>query len=233
MTLRIPLALALVLASSADPLWPAVRKPKKQELSSLDRYLQDAERQAPPPVTSPGSLYDQSGRLGDLARDARAAQLNDLVTIVILDKASAVSKGATSTSRKSNAAASISAMGGPVKTPGPLSSLAGLSGSNKLDGQGETSRETELRTTVSARVTHVLPNGNMVVEGSKEVMINSERQKVSIRGILRGKDLLMDNTVSSDRLADLEVRVDGRGVVHDAIHRPNFLYRLMLGLLPF
>lgn len=202
-------------------------------MSSLDRYLQDAERQAPPPVTSPGSLYDQSGRLADLARDARAAQLNDLVTIVILDKASAVSKGATSTSRKSNAAASISAMGGPVKMPGPLSSLAGLSGSNKLEGQGETSRETELRTTVSARVTHVLPNGNMVVEGTKDVMINSERQKVSIRGILRGKDLLMDNTVSSDRLADLEVRVDGRGVVNDAIHRPNFLYRLMLGLLPF
>ncbi|QOY87581.1 flagellar basal body L-ring protein FlgH [Paludibaculum fermentans] len=195
--------------------------------------MQDAERQAPPPVTSPGSLYDQSGRLADLARDSRATQLNDLVTIVILDKASAVSKGTTSTSRKSNASASISAMGGPVKTPGPLSSLAGLSGSNKLEGQGATSRETELRTTVSARVTHVLPNGNMVVEGTKDVMINSEHQKVSIRGILRGKDLSTDNNVSSDRLADLEVRVDGRGVVNDAIRRPNFLYRLMLGILPF
>ncbi len=195
--------------------------------------MQDAERQAPPPVTSPGSLYDQSGRLADLARDSRATQLNDLVTIVILDKASAISKGTTSTSRKSNASASISAMGGPVKTPGPLSSLAGLGGSNKLEGQGATSRETELRTTVSARVTHVLPNGNMVVEGTKDVMINSEHQKVSIRGILRGKDLTTDNNVSSDRLADLEVRVDGRGVVNDAIRRPNFLYRLMLGLLPF
>ncbi|MGJ5820751.1 flagellar basal body L-ring protein FlgH [Paludibaculum fermentans] len=222
-----------MLAVSAVPLWPAARKPKKQELSSLDRYLQDAERQAPPPVTSPGSLYDQSGRLADLARDSRAAQLNDLVTIVILDKASAISKGTTSTSRKSNASASISAMGGPVKTPGPLSSLAGLGGSNKLEGSGQTSRETELRTTLSARVIYVLPNGNMVVEGIKDVMINSERQKVSIRGILKGKDLSTDNTVSSDRLADLEVRVDGRGVVNDAIRRPNFLYRLFLGLLPF
>lgn len=199
----------------------------------MDRYLQEAETQPAKSVVSPGSLYDPSGRLADLSRDMRASQLNDLVTIVIYDKASALSKGATTTSRKSSAAASISAMGGPLKTPGPLTSLANLGGSNDLQGQGETSRETELKTTLSARVTHVLPNGNMVVEGSKDVMINSERQKVSIRGILRWKDLAADNRVSSDRLADLEVRVDGRGVVNDAIRRPNFLYRLILGILPF
>ncbi|WP_321476530.1 flagellar basal body L-ring protein FlgH [uncultured Paludibaculum sp.] len=202
-------------------------------MSPLDRYLLESESQTPKPATSVGSLYDPSGRLADLARDTRAAQLYDLVTIVIYDKASALSKGATTTSRKSSASASISAMGGPLKTPGPLSSLANLGGANDLQGQGETSRETELKTTLSARVTHVLPNGNLIVEGSKDVFINSERQKVSIRGILRWKDLTADNRVSSDRLSDLEIRVDGRGVVNDAIRRPNFLYRLILGLLPF
>lgn len=163
----------------------------------------------------------------------RAAQLNDIVTIEVNDKASALSKGATTTSRKSSAAASINALGGALKSPGPLTSLADLSGSNALQGQGETSRETALTTTLSARVTHVLPNGNMVVEGTKDILINSERQRVTVRGIIRWKDLTADNRVSSDRLSDLEVRVDGRGVVNDSIRRPNFLYRLLLGLLPF
>jgi flagellar L-ring protein precursor FlgH len=155
------------------------------------------------------------------------------VTIVIYDKASAMSKGATKSARSSSAKASVNALGGPLKVGGPFPSLAELSGSNSLDGQGETSRENVLATTLSARVTHVLPNGNLVVQGSKEIMINSERQRVAVRGLLRWNDLSPTNRVSSDRLAELEVRVDGKGVVNDAIRRPNFLYRLLLGILPF
>jgi flagellar L-ring protein precursor FlgH len=111
--------------------------------------------------------------------------------------------------------------------------MANLGGKSQLDGQGETSRQSVLETTVSARVTHVLPNGNLVVEGSKDVWINSERQRVTIRGLVRWNDLSPSNRVSSDRLAELEIRVDGKGVVQDAIRRPNFLYRLLTGLLPF
>jgi flagellar L-ring protein precursor FlgH len=86
---------------------------------------------------------------------------------------------------------------------------------------------------MSARVTHVLPNGNMVVEGSKDVMVNSERQLVTVRGVIRWNDLTTANTIRSDRIANLEIRVNGKGVVGDAVRRPNFLYRLLLGLLPF
>jgi len=73
----------------------------------------------------------------------------------------------------------------------------------------------------------------MVVEASKDVEINTERQTITVRGVVRPTDLLSDNTVRSDRLAQLEVRVNGKGVVGDAIKRPNILYRLLLGLLPF
>jgi flagellar L-ring protein precursor FlgH len=86
---------------------------------------------------------------------------------------------------------------------------------------------------MSARVTHVLPNGNMVVEGSKDVMVNSERQLVTVRGVIRWNDLTTAYTIRSDRIANLEIRVNGKGVVGDAVRRPNFLYRLLLGLLPF
>jgi flagellar L-ring protein precursor FlgH len=71
------------------------------------------------------------------------------------------------------------------------------------------------------------------VESTKDISINSERQTITVRGVARPADIGPDNTLRSDRLAELEVRVNGKGVVGDAIRRPFFLYRLLLGLLPF
>jgi flagellar L-ring protein precursor FlgH len=111
--------------------------------------------------------------------------------------------------------------------------LANVSGNTTLNGQGQTTRQTDLTTTLSARVTHVLPNGYLVVEGSKDIQVNSERQTVSVRGVVRPVDLSPGNLVPSTSLADLEVHINGKGVVNDAVRRPFFLYRLLLGLMPF
>jgi flagellar L-ring protein precursor FlgH len=108
-----------------------------------------------------------------------------------------------------------------------------MSSSASLDGEGETSRETVLSTTLSARVTHVLPNGLLVVQGQKSVRVNSEMQTVTVRGLLRPLDVSPRNTVFSDQIAELEVAVDGKGIVADAVRRPNILYRILLGILPF
>lgn len=202
--------------------------------SALDRLIAELERsEAEGAEASAGSLYEAGARLADLARDPRAVRVHDLVTIVVSDHASAVSRGATKSARTAQAKGNIAALAGPLRAAGPLAQMANLGGNTQLDGQGETSRESVLETTLSARVTHVLPNGNLVVEGTKEVWINSERQRVTVRGLLRWNDLTPGNRVSSDRLADLEVRVEGKGVIHDALRRPNFLYRLLTGLLPF
>ena len=102
-----------------------------------------------------------------------------------------------------------------------------------MSGDGTTSRETVLTTTLSARVTQVLPNGVLAVEGTKTVQVNSEQQIVVVRGLVRPADVSPANTVPSDRIASLEVRINGKGVVGDAVRRPFWLYRLILGLLPF
>ena len=201
--------------------------------SAIDRYIQEAMARAAGRPAARGSLYTPAGLLGDAVRDLRANRVDDIVTIVVADRASAVSRGATRTSRNSTANYGVSALFGAKPAGGVFANLAELEGGYELDGEGETSRETRLTTTLSARVTHVLPNGNLVVEGAKEVVINSERQTVTVRGIVRWNDIGPGNRVASDRLAELEVRVNGKGVVGDAIRRPNFLYRLLLGLLPF
>jgi flagellar L-ring protein precursor FlgH len=129
--------------------------------------------------------------------------------------------------------ASVGSLFGPTKLAGPLADLASANSNQSLDGQGATTRESTLTATLSARVTHVLPNGNLVVEGSKDTLINSERQTVVVRGVVRPSDLTTGNQVRSERLAQLEVRIHGKGVVGDAVRRPFILYRLLLGLLPF
>ena len=78
-----------------------------------------------------------------------------------------------------------------------------------------------------------MPNGNLVVLGRKEILVNSEKQIITLRGIVRPDDLSPTNSIPSNRVARIEILINGKGVVNDAIKRPNFLYRLFLGLLPF
>src|SRR5262249_49789629 len=139
----------------------------------------------------------------------------------------------TKTQRTTSTKNSVSALAGVTKATGALANLAGMSGDTQLAGQGTTSRVTTLSTTLTARITHVLPGGALVVEATKDVQINGERQTITVRGVVRPADIDATNSVRSNRLGELEVHVNGKGVVGDAIRRPFILYRLLLGLLPF
>jgi len=224
----------LLYAGVAASAGPKHSQTKPQEPSPLDRYVQQATAvSAGAGAPTPGSAWFPGSRLADAARDVRASQVDDIVTILVVDNASAVVSGVTKTSRQSSTANSVSALAGVTRAAGPWANLTGTSGNTQLDGQGTTSRNVTLSTNLSARVTRVLPNGAMLVEATKDISINSERQTITVRGVVRPADIAADNTVGSDRLGDLEVRVNGKGVVGDAIRRPFILYRLLLGLLPF
>ena len=210
------------------------KKPPQTVPTPLDRYVIEARaRSLDAAPAAPGSIWSPGSRLADAARDLRASQLDDMVTILVVENASAVAKGATKTQRTSSAKASVSSLAGPTKVAGALANLAGMSGDRQLDGQGTTSRDVVISTTLTARVAAVMPNGALIVEASKDVEVNSERQTITVRGIVRPADIGANNVVRSDRLGQLEVHVNGKGVVGDAVKRPFILYRLLLGLLPF
>lgn len=200
---------------------------------TLDDYIREAEARAVTAEATSGSLFRPGGLLVNLYRDSRATQVGDVVTILVADRASASSKGDLKSSRASSANYSVGALAGLTRTPGPWSDLAKLSGTRDLQGQGSTTRENTTVTTLSARITHVLPNGTMIIAGDKSITTNSELQTVHVRGLIRREDVGAANTIASDRIADLEMAVNGRGVVADAIKRPFILYRILLGLLPF
>ena len=180
---------------------------------------------------SPGSLYASGGRLADWTRDLRASEVGDIVTILVNDSASALAKGATNASRKSSAKSTITSLAGPANAR--LSNLLNLSGDQELQGQGQTSRNMTIATTISGRVIQATPNGFLLVEGVKDVGVNSEKQTITLRGLIRPTDLSVANTIRSDQIANLTLQVNGKGVVGDAVRRPHFLYRLLMGLLPF
>ena len=213
--------------------WPLSRKHREPVKTPLELHLEAAHRIPQPAALSPGSTFVPGSRLGDLSRDFRASQAGDIVTIVVADRASALNRGATTATRSSSAKSNVTALAGLTKAAGPLANLTGVSSNSQLQGQGETSRTNTLSTTLSARITEVLPNGDLVVEGTKQVGVNGEKQTVTVRGVVRWNDVSTTNLVRSDRIAQLEVRVAGKGVVNDVVRRPHLLYRLLLGVLPF
>jgi flagellar L-ring protein precursor FlgH len=180
---------------------------------------------------SSGSLFVPGGRLVDFTRDASASQVGDLVTVLVNESTSALASGVTNSSRKTSASATIPNLLGPANAR--LANLLGTTGDVELAGQAQTSRTMTIATSISARVIQVTPGGSLMVEGVKDIGVNSEKQTVTLRGLIRPVDLTTSNTINSTQVANLSIKVDGKGVVGDAIRRPNFLYRLLLGLLPF
>jgi flagellar L-ring protein FlgH len=240
----IALALAIVAQaqnnpqSSQPPQQQKSNKKKdktKQQPSALDQYIKEASvpLASNGQVPQDGSIWFPAARLSNLSADQRARNVDDVVTIVVAESASAVSTGQSKTSRASSASANITQLAGIKSATGALANLLNANSATSLDGEATTSRETTLTATISARVTHVLVNGNLVIEGTRNLDVNSEKQIITVRGVIRPIDLDTTNSVPSARLADMQIEVDGKGIVNDSIRRPNFLYRLILGLLPF
>jgi len=235
-------AILLLLASAPDPVASAqqTKQAKKKDvktptLSPLDQYVNSASAASDKAAAeaAPGAIWSPSARLSDLGRDLRASQVNDVVTIIVSENVNAVAGGASNTERASSASASITSLAGPKAATGALANLLNTTGDQKLNGTGTTSRTATLTDVLTARVVKVLPGNLLFIEGDKHIQVNSEDQLIVVRGIIRTPDISTANTVPSSQVADMEIRVNGKGVVGDAVRRPNVLYRILLGLLPF
>jgi flagellar L-ring protein FlgH len=232
--MRLAVLLALCTVSQAG-LIPKKNPKAPPEPSPLDKYVASASAalEKTPVEAAPGAIWSPAARLNDLARDPRASQRDDVVTVIVTENINAAASGASTTERASSAAASITSLAGPKAATGALANLLNQTGDQKLNGTGATTRAATLTAVLTARVVTVLPGGLLLIEGAKNLQINSEQQSIVVRGIIRTADISTLNTVPSTQIADMEIRVNGKGVVGDAIRRPNALYRLILGLLPF
>jgi flagellar L-ring protein precursor FlgH len=235
--MRVPVTLIVLLCFSLAARGASNDKKKSTKAEPpptlLEQYLRSAAANNEKNEALPGAIWSPVANLNELGRDLRASQANDVVTIVVTESVNAVASGTSASERASSASQSITQLAGIKSPTGALANLLGTNGDQKLNGTGSTSRAATLTATLSGRVVRVLPGGLLLIEGDKNIQVNSEQQSISVRGVIRPSDISNANTIASTQVADMEVRVNGKGVVGDAIRRPNILYRLILGLLPF
>jgi flagellar L-ring protein FlgH len=153
---------------------------------------------------SPYSLYT----------DRKGKQVGDLVTILIYEAAKAQNDTRTETDEQSSAGVEGQAGSGWLSwIPG----LGAKFGSDaEYNGKGRTSRNGELRATVSARIVKVLDNGNLLIEGVKLVTVNEEEEILEVSGMIRPEDINPDNTILSSKLAEAVIRYSGSGDISNA-----------------
>jgi len=174
-----------------------------------------------------GSLYAPNGAFTDMSADYKARHLGDIVTLLVSETTAASSTGDVNNSRAFAASSAITNLPGTsLKNP-----LLGMQSSKSLKGQGETSTGSSVTATVSAHVIALLPNGSMVVEAERKILINSQHEDLIVRGVLRPGDVGPQNSAPATALANLEIELKGKGVVSDYIGRQNPLIRGLLWLL--
>ncbi len=187
----------------------------------------------PRPSYASGSLFQGTG---GLAEDFKARTRGDIVTVVISETASASKEATTDTSRASDLAAGMPNFMGLEKAGlnkwMDLSKLMNANASTSYKGSGSTTRKENLNATIAARVIDVLPNGNLLIEGRRNVLVNNEDQIIVLTGTIRSRDITPDNLINSTQIADARIAYNGKGVISDR-QQPGWLMGVVDKVWPF
>jgi flagellar L-ring protein precursor FlgH len=162
------------------------------------------------------SLIDPNQFRG-LAADHRAYRVGDIVMINVLEVTRAKSQAAT------EAGSDLDLNVGLASPSTNYSASLGFGGGNASGAQ--TTRVGELRTQMSAQVVGVEPNGALRISGEQSLIVNGERQKIRLSGLVRREDIGADNAVWSNRIAGADIELVGAGVVSEST-RQSILYRV-------
>ncbi len=158
-----------------------------------------------------------------LASDRRASQTGDILTIVVVQAAESSSVMQNGTRRATSLSGRLGA--------GSIDEGGNISIGSAFDGRGEVRRSERFVTQMSASVTERFPNGDLAIGGNQTLFINGETTVVEVRGRVRASDIDADNRVPSNRIADAQIRYNGKGFVSRSA-KPGIVHRIFsfLGL---
>jgi flagellar L-ring protein FlgH len=243
LTLRFTFALAACSLATAIllPTTAAAKKSTQQDKSksqaaydqALDEYVRQASAANPNTPTTLGSLWTTGGTLSNMARDDKASQVGDLIIINILESTNASASGTAKGSRSFSASSGITAALGVIKPTAPIANIFSPNSQDSLNGAATTASSHSLSTNLAGSVVKVLPNGYLVIQAARDVYIDNQRQHVTVRGVIRPSDIAPDNSVPSTSVANLQVEVEGKGVITDETRPPNAITRFLLRLVSF
>lgn len=197
---------------------------------------------------STGSLYASRSMFNDFFIDTKARKVGDIVTVEISESSKATNSADTKTGRDSSLEAGIDTLFGienwyenkvldnipkDLPRPNPFGnpSVKG-SMSSDFNGSGSTSRSGDLSAFITCRVTELLPNGNLVIVGSREILVNNETQMIILSGVIRPRDINDNNVILSTFISNAKIAYSGSGIVNDR-QRPGWLANLLNSVWPF
>jgi flagellar L-ring protein precursor FlgH len=154
-------------------------------------------------------------RGGDLFRDPRARRIGDNLTVTISMKDKASFDNSSKRSRDAshgfglNISQAMDWQG--FVSAGTAKVDSAIKSNTATDGKGEIARSENIDLRIAAVVTDILPNGNLVIEGSQELRVNYELRVLTFTGIVSPVDIKADNTISHERIAEARMSYGGRG----------------------
>jgi len=222
--MRLPLlaALALVPLAACSTVAETVRGPQlapvgyPAALMPQEQVTLVSARDQAPQAASANSLWRTGART--FFGDQRAARIGDILTVQIDIDDSARTQNSTTTSRTSGQTMGFPHLFGLESSLGkilpggfdPSAAVETGSTSNKA-GAGAVTRSEKISLTIAAVVTGVMPNGNMVIQGTQEVMTNGEVRRLTVSGIVRPEDISAANTIRHTQIAEARIAYGGRG----------------------
>jgi len=187
------------------------------------------------------SLWADVGNSGVMFLDYKGRSLGDIIIVKIVESSSATNSNSTKTSKKSNYGSGIKNLLGLPLNLGMKNFLnkgnsfdptVSAQTGNSFAGSGAKKKSDSVSATIAARIVDILPSGNLVIEGNREILVDQEKQTISVKGIIRQKDIDANNTVLSTAIADAQITYTGKGILSDA-NRKGWLSSVIDWIWPF
>ena len=157
------------------------------------------------PAVFAQSLWAGGGRYRNVFSDRKAADVGDILTIVISESTSI-----SDTRSNSNSKSGKTSLDAGVGIFDFLKA-ASIGGSDSFKADGSATSKNSTNANVTVTVVDVQPNGNLVLEGTQSIWNNKNEHKITFKGICRPEDVTANNTIPSTKIAGATVRFDGKG----------------------
>lgn len=225
------LALAGCSTTRQDFLAEPVLTPSGVGVQQYSGYIDPASFPAEKLRGQRNSLWVDKN--ANLFRDARALNNGDIVTVKIEIKDEAEFDNNTKRSRDAavDVGLDFDAALNSVSL-GTLGGQLGLASGTNTSGKGNVKRSEKIDLSIAAVVTQVLPNGNLYITGQQEVRVNFEVRVLTLSGIIRPGDILPNNTIPYERIAEARISYGGRGRLTE-VQQPGWGQQVLDQALPY
>ncbi|TDE39131.1 flagellar basal body L-ring protein FlgH [Antarcticimicrobium sediminis] len=245
-------ALAATLALSACGQYTKHRNPELSgvvldgetmpEVNRISVPMPESEPMTPPKRAEASSLWGKNTR--SFFGDRRAQAVGDLLTVVIDIDDSASLRNASERSRSGGTDVQDPAFLGygsqidkilPGVDASDLptgGSIIDLGSTSSTAGEGSIKRNETIELRVAAMIVKELPNGNFVIGGRQEVKVNQELRELRVAGVIRPVDIMIDNTIPYDQIAEARIAYGGRGQL-SRVQQPRYGEDFLDVILPY